>query len=358
MFQQNNNRAEEVLIPEYRQFDIGAFVYTRRTFRNYTLSGGLRTDLRSLETDQLMEGSDLKFAAFKKTFSNVTGSIGASFDLSESLTLKANVARAFRAPNIAELSSNGAHEGTNRYEYGQQDLKSETSLQLDAGLELNTDHFGFSINGFYNNIQNYIFYRKLSSAAGTDSLVNVDGEDLSAFRFDQSAASLYGLELGFDIHPHPLDWLHIENHFSYVRGKFHSAIDGSSNLPFMPPAKWTSELRTDFKKLGAGFANFYLRLEMEHVFQQDKIFTGYDTETVTPGYTLLHFGAGTDVKSRNNTLFSLHLAVNNFTDVAYQHHLSRLKYAATNNVTGRQGVFNMGRNFSIRMNVPLNFTVR
>ena len=42
-------------------------------------------------------------------------------------------------------------------------------------------------------------------------------------------------------------------------------------------------------------------------------------------------------------------------DVAYQNHLSRLKYAAVNNVTGRQGVFNMGRNFSVKVNVPLEW---
>jgi iron complex outermembrane receptor protein len=39
--------------------------------------------------------------------------------------------------------------------------------------------------------------------------------------------------------------------------------------------------------------------------------------------------------------------------VAYQNHLSRLKYNEENLSTQRQGVFNMGRNFSIKLNVPL-----
>jgi iron complex outermembrane receptor protein len=55
---------------------------------------------------------------------------------------------------------------------------------------------------------------------------------------------------------------------------------------------------------------------------------------------------------------SIYLALNNVTDVAYQNHLSRLKYAAVNNVTGRQGVFNMGRNFNLRVNVPLDFRAK
>ena len=48
----------------------------------------------------------------------------------------------------------------------------------------------------------------------------------------------------------------------------------------------------------------------------------------------------------------------NIGDVAYQNHLSRLKYAAENMATGRQGVFNMGRNFSIKLNIPLSWKTK
>jgi iron complex outermembrane receptor protein len=40
--------------------------------------------------------------------------------------------------------------------------------------------------------------------------------------------------------------------------------------------------------------------------------------------------------------------------VAYQNHLSRLKYTADNLVTGRPGVFGVGRNFSVKLNVPFD----
>ena len=48
-----------------------------------------------------------------------------SFEPTDAITLKVNIARGFRAPALAELASNGAHEGTNRYEYGDQNLESE-----------------------------------------------------------------------------------------------------------------------------------------------------------------------------------------------------------------------------------------
>ena len=43
----------------------------------------------------------------------------------------------------------------------------------------------------------------------------------------------------------------------------------------------------------------------------------------------------------------------NLANIAYQNHLSRLKYAPENLHTNRVGVFNMGRNFSIKMIVNI-----
>ncbi len=87
------------------------------------------------------------------------------------LTLKFNIARGFRAPTLAELSSNGAHEGTNRFEVGNGNLKSETSLQADAGVEFNSEHITLGAGIFYNSINDFIYYRKVLNSIGDDSLV-------------------------------------------------------------------------------------------------------------------------------------------------------------------------------------------
>ncbi len=357
MGQNNKNKGNETLIPEYTLFDIGGFVYGQRIFTKATVSGGLRFDNRSVHSKELTDGSGIKFTAFNRSFSNFSGSIGVSVEPSDVLTLKANVARGFRAPTLAELASNGAHEGTNRYEYGDQGLNSETSLQLDGGVNVNYEHFSIGFSAFYNRINDFIFYRKLVSIVGGDSLVNVGGENIPAFQFDQHHATLVGVEGTVDIHPHPLDWLHFENTISFVRGRFDEAIDGSDNLPIIPAARLISELRGDFKKTGKTFHNLYARLEADKTFSQKNPFSGFDTETATAGYTLLNAGIGTDVMGNNKkAVFSIHFAINNISDIAYQSHLSRLKYAAANNVTGRTGVFNTGRNFSVKVTVPLEFS--
>ena len=358
MQQTNSNKGAEALIPEYSLFDLGGFLYTQRFFKKATWSGGLRFDNRSVNSNEYFEGPDLKFAGFRRSFANISGSAGVSLEPTDLLTLKLNIARGFRAPTLAELASNGAHEGTNRYEYGEQTLRSETSLQFDAGIDLNYEHFNFGITAFNNRMNDFIFYRKLGSVFGGDSLVNVDGSDMQTFKFNQQDARLTGLEVSLDIHPHPLDWLHLENSFSFVRGRFDDKIDGSDNLPLIPAARWVSELKAEWKENGKNFRNLYLKLEADKTFGQNDPFTGYGTETRTAGYTLFNAGAGADIiSSKKKILFSVHLSLTNIWDVAWQNHMSRLKYTAENKFTGRTGVFNTGRNFSVKLNVPLNFSV-
>ncbi|MGB3008426.1 MAG: TonB-dependent receptor, partial [Chitinophagaceae bacterium] len=362
MSQANRNKGMEVLIPEYNSFDIGAFLYTQRFFKKSTLSGGFRFDNRAVDSKGFIEGSEIKFTPFTCNFSNISGSVGVSLEPNDNVTIKANIARGFRAPTLAELASNGAHEGTNRYEYGDKDLKSETSFQLDGGIDLDYEHFSFGLAAFYNRMNDFIFYRKLESVSGGDSLVDNGGDFIPAFKFNQNNAMLAGFELSFDLHPHPLDWLHFENSFSFVRGKFDHKIDGnlagSNNLPLIPAPIWNSELRADFKKAGKLFRNLYSKIEWNKTFKQNNFFSGYGTETATVGYALLNAGIGGDVVKKEKKLFSIYLGVSNLTDVAYQHHLSRLKYASENPVTGRTGVFNTGRNFSIKLNIPLEFSIK
>ena len=358
MAQNNKNRGLEQLIPDYNLFDFGAYVYTKKSIKKITLSGGLRYDNRNLRVRNLMDGMDIKETAFNRSFGNISGSLGLAAALSQKVNIKLNLARGFRAPGIPELASNGAHEGTNRYEYGNNNLNSEISTQIDAGVEFNTEHLSFGLGAYRNAFSNFIFYRKLAASSGGDSLVDVDGSSLYAFKFDQQNAILTGLEATVDIHPHPLDWLHVQNTFSLVSGRFKEKVAGNRFLPFMPSPRLITEIRGDFKKLGNHLRNFYTKIEMDNTFKQDNIFAAYDTETPTNGYTLVNAATGADFTTKaGKTLFSVNFIASNLGDVAYQNHLSRLKYSAENLATGRNGVFNMGRNFTIKLNVPLNFSI-
>jgi iron complex outermembrane receptor protein len=364
MRQTNTNRGEEALVPDYTSFDIGAFYYTQKRTDKTSWSGGLRYDqkyMNYIDPAQFVCPPDMACIALynpvesNKQFNNISGAIGIEHDISAQLTLKLNISRGLRAPSMAELASYGAHEGTNRFEYGNEALISEKSLQFDAAIEWNNEHMSIAGNVFYNTVKDYIFYQKLTAKSGGDSIIVENGDDLYAFAFRQKDAHLYGAELNVDFHPHPLDWLHVENSLSLIRGQFKEALDGSTNLPGIPSARLLSEIRIEMFKKSKAIRNSFINFQLDNVFAQNNPFVGYNTETVTSAYTILNIGFSTQVQHKNKTLFSVSLVGQNIADVAYQNHLNRLKYGPTNEATGRMGVFNMGRNFSLKINVPLQF---
>ena len=172
MQQKNTTKGEEALVPDYTSFDIGAFYYTQKRTDKTSWSGGLRYDQKWMNFFNPAQFScppgiaciavyDPKES--NKQFNNISGAIVVAHDLSEQLTLKFNIARGFRAPNMAEMASYGAHEGTNRFEYGNEALISEKSLQFDAALEWSNEHMSVAGNVFYNTVNDYIFYQKLTA---------------------------------------------------------------------------------------------------------------------------------------------------------------------------------------------------
>jgi iron complex outermembrane receptor protein len=364
MSQQNKNKAEEYLIPEYNLSDFGGVIFLKKSIRRFDVSGGFRVDtrhihVRSLYLDDQGAPADntgiQKFAGGNPHYSNYSASAGLTYQYSERVTIKTNISRGYRAPNIAELASNGRHEGSLRYEYGNMNLKAENSLQADLGFIINSPHLTTEISVFNNIVNNYIYTTKLLSSTGTDSIPD-PSEPVPAYQYVQGKAQLTGAEISIDIHPHPLDWLHIENTFAMVYAQNKNVdTDSAKYLPFTPAPRFQSELRATAGRW-ENFGNLFLKIQFQYYWKQDRVLLQAGTETPTPAYGLLHAGAGFDVTGKKNTkLFTFLFTATNVLDKSYQHHLSRLKYASENVVTGRTGVFNMGRNFSVKLIVPITF---
>jgi iron complex outermembrane recepter protein len=378
MYQTNDpTKGTEFMIPSYQQFDIGPFVVFKKNIGKLDIAGGARFDSRTfnnaalyIKTDPITgfdspvtgntAGADTLFNKYSHAFTGMTYSLGLTYMLSKRIAVKGNIARGFRAPNIAEVSANGVHPGTNIYQLGNTDFKSEFSLQEDIGIEYASEHLSVSVSVFNNEITNYIYNQKLVTATGADSVI-VPGTQ--TFRFEASKARLYGGEVSVDFHPHPLDWLHFENSVSvvYATNEGGSGIkinDSNRYLPFIPPIHGISELRGDFKHLSKHLKNTFVKVQLAVYAKQDRAYLANNTETITRGYTLFNAGTGTDIlNQKGKTLFNIAFFANNLLDVAYQDHLSRLKYFEPypNDPRGRSGIYNMGRNIGVKLSVPLNF---
>lgn len=356
MYQHSLNKGTEFLIPEYNLFDAGIFAIANRQAGKFNINGGLRLDTRYTHGHSLVaadgdSGSDKpfeRFKDFKRRFNGVSGSLGATYHVSDALDLKLNVSRGFRAPNISELASNGAHEGTLRYEIGNTSLKPENSWQGDLGLTFSSKIISVDLALFANRINNFVFAHKLTDSQGT--AIIKDGK--TSYEYASGDARLWGGEFSVDLHP--VERLHFQNTFSYVNSTQLNQPDSTKYLPFTPAPKFTSDIRFDIIRHGKVLNNTYASFGLESYLTQNHFYSAYGTETATPSYTLLNASLGTDIMHRGRRVASVFLIGENLTDKAYQSHLSRLKYGDVNNVTGREGVFNEGRNIGIKVQIPID----
>lgn len=334
--QNNVNKAEELLIPDYDSREIGLFVYAKKSWEATTFNLGVRFDYKNINGLQMDEDGAPKFNNFSNSFSNVSGALGFTQEFDEHFNFKANLGSAFRSPNIAELSSDGVHEGTFRYEIGNNNLKPENSYYGDLAFEFNNNTVSASIGAFNNYINNFIF----SSQLNNETTI-VDNETLPLYRFIQANANLSGLEATLTLHP--ADLIHFENSFSYTRG-INRATD--TPLPFIPAAALRNELRLepDFK----GLKSSYFSIGLDNIFKQNRI---DKFETVSAGYSLVNLGLGTTFSLGKQPL-RLNLSANNLFDKAYYDHLSRFKPGRLDESAPSLGYYNQGRNVSVGIYLP------
>jgi len=341
MFQKSFNKGDEFLIPDYSLFDIGTFVTASFAIDKWTLCGGLRFDYRHLMVPEMLH-EEADFNSFKRNFYGVTGSVGAVYRPNDNFDIKMNLARGYRAPSINELASNGHHEGTLRYEIGNSGLKPEYSLQADLAVEYNNKYFSMQLTPFVSYVNNYIF------AARLDTIIE---DDLMTFQFQQGDALLTGFEASVDIHP--IHQLHIGTAFSYVYSVQLGQPEETKYLPLTPAPCWSSDVKWEITHDAKIFNNAYASVGVDWFLSQNHYYKAYDTETATKGYALLNMSVGTDVFIKGRKALEMHIIADNILNTVYQSHLSRLKYADVNVVTGKRGVFGMGRNFIFKVIVPI-----
>ena len=358
MYQKSGNKGEEFLIPEYRLFDFGIYTTATKTLGDrWTLNGGLRFDHRRLHGYEQIDEGELRFTDFSRHFNGLTGSIGAVCNINDHFNLRLNIARGFRTPNMSELASNGVHEGSIRYEIGSQQLKAEYSLQADLGLDFTSRYVSAQLALFANRIDNYIFTHRLADEME---------EGYLTYAYTQGDARLLGFEAGIDFHP--IHSIHFSNTFSLVDAQLMHQPADTKYLPHSPAPRWSSELKWELQHHSHSTVkhrherhpnhrsllnNLYIAAGLDCYLKQTHIYSADDTETATPGYALVSLSAGTDIQIGGRKVAELYIVADNLLNKAYQNHLSRLKYADENVVTGRRGVFNMGRNITFKLVLPI-----
>lgn len=248
---------------------------------------------------------------------------GVSFLPGEHLNLKLNVSTGVRVPNLAELSSNGLHEGIFTYEIGNPDFANERVISVNGLLDYQPSGWKFSLSPFYNHFNHFVYL------APTEE----QWFGFPVYRFRQQDANQYGFETF--IAYRPVENTEVRLAYEYMNSR---TVDGLFT-PFLPPSRLQpgGDLTWTLK----GGATLHADWQIDYVFAQDRV---YRNEVSTPDYWLVHAGISTDFNAKKAS-YTLSLVGDNLLNTAYYDHLSRFK---------DYGLLNMGRNFTLACKVNFN----
>ncbi|QCY69475.1 TonB-dependent receptor [Antarcticibacterium flavum] len=141
----NLSNAQDILIPDANLIETGLYYLAGMDLNSWFLQGALRYDYREVtaiasspnlvENEFILPGNPGD-KELTRIFSGTTASLGATKMLNKNHIFKLNISGGFRAPDLAELFSNGPHPGTSRFEKGNDQFEREQSLQADLSYTL------------------------------------------------------------------------------------------------------------------------------------------------------------------------------------------------------------------------------
>lgn len=324
----NMQGAQEFLVPDANFFETGAYYLGEYEVNNYFLQAALRYDYRSItgeaNSQQLIDDGFIlpgnpENRKLNTDFGGLTGSFGVSKTIKKH-KIKANVSTGYRAPDLAELFSNGPHPGTTRFEIGNVNFEREQSYQADLNYEFKSRKFSAAASVFGSLINNYIFF---SSA---DEVEPESG--LNIWDYRQVDARLYGGE--FNLQYRPFEDKEFKLNFSgaVVRG---DNLDFDEPLTFIPP---------DNLNFGIDWMPFTTATTIfggvRLVGEQDR--PGFNEE-LTEAYTLVNLGISHHFELGRNQL-QASLIGNNLLNETFVDHMSLLR---ANQITSP------GRNISLNL---------
>ncbi len=295
---------EETLIPNNDYNNAGIYAFEQAELGRWNLSFGARYDYRRLSVE---DDAELGVNAQERTYNSVTGNVGVLYRVAQPVALVLNVGRGYRAPTAFDLFSNGVHEGTVRFERGDSTLTTETSVNTDLAVRLQTNNLTAEIGAFANYINDFIF---------PNPTAEVDPESgFQIFQTSQGDARLTGFEAAAQYHA--TRWLHLRGTADYTYGQ-NTTTD--TPLPFIPAFRATYGAQLEGSDAG-WLLRPYFSVGGESNAQQ----TRTDAEDFAPpGYTLVNLGAGFAVPAgERHVAFDFQLR--NALDKEYASFLSRYK---------------------------------
>ena len=306
---------EEALTPPANSNSGGAFIYQELPIPGFghgedehapLLQLGLRYDHYQIALqDEAADAGELHFDA-------VSGSAGVNIPLSHESSAGVSVARAFRAPTVEELFSDGFHHATGSYERGNAALQEETNLGVEAIFRIQRGSVQSQASVYHNRISDYI----TPVLRGTQ-LVEDEHEggtiEVPLVEYGQEDATLTGIEGQIEV-LFARHWV-VGAMGDLVRAR----LAGGAPIPFMPAPRVGGSVRYERSAVS-------VETELRHSFPQEDV---ADNEFATDPYSLLDASL-TYSLSLGGRQHTITLRGDNLLDAEYREATSRIKDFAPN----------------------------
>jgi iron complex outermembrane receptor protein len=346
--QHNDIDGHGFLIPAYKQFSLGGFVFAKHNFSSKSLiQAGIRYDYGHIKTSEyydwftspVIENGETTWQYVQRaenlnrSFSNMTWSIGYNYN-PDKWSYKVNVGKSFRMPIAKELAANGIEYHMFRYVIGDANLSPEISYQLDAGIEYNARKFAIGTTPFLNYFSNYIYMNPTSN--------HNESTGLQEYYYTESEVFRYGAEL--HAHYELTKTIQFGIIGEYVYSEQMSGEKKGFTLPFSPPP--SAIINIKYKKHKIKFIeNAYLSIDYKLTAPQNSI---VPPEEPTDGSQVINLGLGGDIAIKNQKL-AVSLQVQNLLNTKYFNHTSYYRLI---------NVPEAGRNFIINVSIPFSGKIK
>lgn len=332
-YEHNKNFGKRILIPDASIIENNLSGFLRLTLYKLVAEAGIgynNKNISTYTTKALNSGNintpDTTMKAFSVSRGALNAMLGLSYNPNSRLNIKLNTATGSRSANLAELSSNGLHEGTYRVEIGNPSLQMEQNINTDISFGYKKNNISMDVSVFYNRILNYIYLNKETG---------LQWYGFDRYRYTQQNATLYGGEAGASLGI--TKNISLKEAYSIVQG----ILDTGGYMPFIPAARLKSGFV--YNKHVNNTTSFYIEPEFEYVFAQNRPAT-YESSTPDYGLVNLYTGLNTTI---NKKAIKIVISCKNMLNKYYADHLSRIRY---------YGFYNQGINFNVSIftNLHLN----
>jgi len=323
---QKNTFEGKMFIPNFLNYNGGAFLLAQWWNKKWVLEGGARWEVRWQEAffykNDILQNPGANY-------NGLSANVGVSRKMNKYLSFVMNGSYAWRPPSINELYSNGLHHGAAAIEIGDENLQKERSWNAIISGKYERKKFSAEAEAYYNLIEDFIFLSPTPTP-----VLTIRGA-FPAFEFKQCNAVLSGINYQVK--------QGIQAFTVKSKGSFLHAWNRTVNdFIVMMPANQISLGCEYLIKDAKTFSKTKIEFTAKHVFKQNNVPANTDVVGPPEAYTVLAANISTTLHLKKQPLM-LSFEVDNILNSRYRDYLNRFRYFSDE----------LGRTFTLRVRVPL-----